>query len=113
MLNNQPELAEPLLNQLTEMTDKFSNGNSVAIASAKYRYAVALCRQGKYETAEPILAEVLGIQKQELGLTNSATNQTLKAYALLLKQTKQTEKIEQLNQTIRTAQQQDPNSRLK
>lgn len=104
MLVQKPDEAEVLLTQLINLVQ--DNSNPVAVATLQYRLAIALSRQGKYSRAEPLFKSALELQKENFGSTHQATVSTMKAYALLLKQSKREGEAEQMYSEInRIAQQ--------
>lgn len=84
MLVQKPNEAEVLLTQLINLVQDHSN--PVAIATLQYRLAIALSRQGKYTRAEPLFQSALELQKSSFGENHEVTVNTMKAYAMLLKQ---------------------------
>lgn len=104
MLVQKPDEAEMLLTQLINLVQ--DNSNPAAVSTLQYRLAIALSRQGKYTRAEPLFQSALQLQKESFGATHQATVATMKAYALLLKQSKRENEAEQLYAEInRVAQQ--------
>jgi len=100
MLNGKPELAEPLLGDAVESTYAKLGADHPQVAELQYRQGIALAKQGKYETAEPLLNSAYQTQKAKLGPSHSATIKTMKALALLLKQTRRTTEFQNLSREI-------------
>ena len=105
MLQNRPDLAEKLLDEVVR-----AGGSSIStsqLVNYKYKLAIALARQGKYETAEPLLQEILGQQKTVHGSSSTQVASTLKALVKVYEATHQKSKLnsirEQLNQITRVA----------
>jgi tetratricopeptide (TPR) repeat protein len=96
--------AERLLGQLINLVQ--DNSNPIAIATLQYRLAIALSRQGKYPRAEPLFQSALALQRENFGNNHQATVATMKAYALLLKQSNRDDQAQQIyTQIDRIAQQ--------
>lgn len=109
MLVNKPAEAERLLTELINSVQDVSHPRTTA--ALQYRLGIALSRQGKYSTAEPLFRSALETQRGHLGEGHSATIQTMQAYALLLKQSNRTADAELMNQRIqRVAQQTTDNT---
>ncbi len=100
MLNGKPELAEPLLGDAVESTYAKLGADHPQVAELQFRQGIALAKQGKYELAEPLLNSAYETQKAKLGPSHSATINTMKALALLLKQTRRTTEFQNLSLEI-------------
>lgn len=101
MLEGNLVQAESLLAGLLKAAEAASPINPVYVAKCKYRYSIALARQGKYEMAQPLMEQAIQLQQQQLGMSHSETMATLEAYALLLKTTKQEASAEKMYEYIR------------
>ena len=88
MITGQPDLAEPLLEQVVQASFTSSADPNPRTAEFQYRHAVALAKQGKYDQAEPIFLTAYQTQQEQLGAEHPDTIQTMKAIAVLLKQTR-------------------------
>ena len=100
MLQNRLADAEKLLAGLLESAE--SNKSSPAhVALCKYRFSIALARQGKYEQAQPLMEQAIQSQQQNLGIQHPETIKTMQAYALLLKTTNQTAEAEHISGVIK------------
>ena len=105
MLQNRPELAETLLQEIVD-----AGGESIPssqLADYKFKLAIAQARQGKYKSAEPMLNEVLRRQHQIHGADSAQVSKTLNALAKVYQATHQKSKLDsvrkQLNQINRVA----------
>ncbi len=108
MLNSRPDSAEPLLKSLLEQALS-QNAEPALVAQAKYRYAVALARQGKYDLAEPVLEQALATQRSQLGETNRDTINSLQVMAMLLDRTGRAQEAAKINQQLQKMAQQSDN----
>ena len=95
MLQNRLAAAEQVLAEMLA-TAESSNSSPTHIALCKYRYSIALARQGKYDKAQPLMQQAIQAQQQNLGIQHPETIKTMEAYALLLKTTNQTAEAEQV-----------------
>ena len=100
MLTGQPALAEPLLGEVVQASYTTMGEDAPQVAEFQFRLGVALAKQGKYDQAEPMFRKALVNQKKNLGDENASTLQTMKAIAVLLKQTKRVTESEQMIQEI-------------
>lgn len=101
MLQNNLPMAEQRLAEVVAGAELNQQANPVHIAACKYRYSIALAKQGKYDVAQPMMEQTLQIQRQQLGPTHSETVKTMKAYAMLLEATKQVAAARQVYNAIR------------
>ncbi len=113
MLQQRPELAEPLLRAVVQTMRASqagtNSGNVEKRLDHEYRLAISLSRQGKYAIAKPLLEQVITEQRQRIGQSDRRTVASMRAYALLLERTNQTEAAGQMRQQIdRVAQEPGP-----
>lgn len=101
MLQNNFPLAEQHLAEVVASAQADRNAHPLQVAEYQYRYSIALAKQGKYETAQPMMERVLQTQQQQLGRGHAETVKTMQAYALLLKTTQQSVAAEKVYNTIR------------
>jgi len=88
MLQQKPNLAEPLLTSVVNVLQtQSSSAAQLELLDHRYRLAIAMARQGKYDHAKPIFESVIQTQKEFFGLSDKRTVTSLKAYALLLERT--------------------------
>ncbi len=100
MLRNRPDLAERFLR---DVVDDFTEGESSdpeGLLAHRYRLAIALARQGKYEEAGPLLVAVIDQQRQRFGESDARTMKSLKAYVLLLESSHQYDAAKAVRQQI-------------
>ena len=104
MLRKKPELAEPLLQSVTKSLEE---GGEEQIQH-QFRLSIAYARQGKYDQAKPLLESTIQQQKEKFGSADQRTINSLRAYALVLERTHQTEAAKTVKDHInRVAQQID------
>ena len=96
MLRKQPGQAEPLLQSLAKTMPV---GSTEQIAH-QYRLSIAYAKQGKYDLAKPLLEATIEQQKKKFGSADQRTINSLRAYALVLDRTHQTESAEKVKQHI-------------
>lgn len=101
MLQNNLPLAEQRLAEVVSSAQSNENSNPVYVAQCKYRYSIALARQGKYNVAQSMMEQVLQVQQKHLGQSHTETLKTMQAYALLLKTTEQTAAADEVYNVIR------------
>ena len=100
MAKGEPELAAPLLGDVVEFTYARLGSDHPQVAELQYRQGIALAKQGKYDEAEPIFAKALETQKTKLGESHASTINTMRAMALLLKQTRRTSESQNMMREI-------------
>ena len=105
MLLNRPDITEKLL---TEVVNAVGNSASrEQMADYRYKLAIALARQGKYNQAEPMLQQTLNEQQTLHGATSTQAVNSMKALARLFEATHQKSKLAaiqgQINQVTRVA----------
>ena len=100
MLQNRLADAENLLAEMLASAES-NNSSPTLIALSKYRYSIALARQGKYNKAQPLMEQAIQTQRQNLGIQHPETIKTMEAYALLLKTTNQTAEAERVSGVIK------------
>lgn len=88
MLQQKPSLAEPLLTSVVNVLQSQAAPEArLELLDHRYRLAIALARQGKYNLAKPMFEGVIQNQKESFGLSDKRTVTSLRAYALLLERT--------------------------
>ena len=104
MLQKQYELAEETLTSAVNELRQVANVMPSQMSGTEYQLAIALGRQGKYAQAQPLLEKIIATQEVELGPSHPMTVRSLKAYALVLKQTRQGSEAQRVyDQIQRTA----------
>ncbi|MCH2179115.1 MAG: tetratricopeptide repeat protein [Mariniblastus sp.] len=89
MLQKQYGLAEEQLKLAVRELQQVAHVMPSQMSLTEYQLAISLGRQGKYSQAQPLLEKIISTQEVELGPSHPMTVRSLKAYALVLKQTKQ------------------------
>ncbi len=106
MLRKQPELAAPLLKDVVDAMAADSDDK----LTHQYRLSIAYAKQGKYDLAKPVMESVYREQTKRFGQSDSRTVTTMRAYALLLERTHQTDDANKIKNHIeRVAHQVDTN----
>lgn len=114
MLNGQPELAEPLLQEMLQSQVSQFGTDHAEIAELQYRLGIAFAKQGKYDSAEPILRQALATQHRHLKPGNPKMMLSMKAMALLLQRThRENESRQFLEEIERIARKSDSNDFLR
>ena len=100
MLRNRPDLAERFLRDVVDDLAEAESSDSEGLLAHRYRLAIALARQGKYEDAGPLLESVIDQQRQRFGESDPRTMKSLKAYVLLLESSHQNDAAKAIRQQI-------------
>ena len=101
MLQKKPNLAEPLLASVVNgLQSQSGQSGQQELLDHRYRLAIALARQGKYDRAKPMFEEVIQNQKESFGLSDKRTVSSLKAYALLMERTNHAEAAAKVRRQI-------------
>ena len=96
MLRKHPDQAEPLLQSLAQTLPPGSDEQ----LSHQYRLSIAYAKQGKYDLAKPLLETTIQQQKEQFGSADERTINSLRAYALVLERTHQSDAADTVKQHI-------------
>lgn len=93
-------------NQLRQVVHEYQSQGveGLILAKAEYQLGVALCYQGQYQEAEPILTRALNSRRNVLGQWHEDTVKTMKTLAVLYERTDQMDKRDSINSALQRLQ---------